>query len=771
MDARRFVFHPPGGVTVHPNAATHLIYSDEPALALEEALDEQRLHRRHDAQLAGLPEKDLADTPGGEHSLFGNDLNDFCRKYVVRRIGAVHKRAGEHDKGRLPPVGHMPPQIVRERSNVSEQFEELVKSPVRAPDSDAEVLYLFHVIVALEWVPTEERMLRLKWAFRRASDYLYDVSNGTMAFGQVTFAGPSWLAGADIQLLASNRFLPRSWVSGLLERHKYTPIRLGRGLWIRDRRIVVDWDEPEGYRAIVHEWAHYALGLKDAYMAVRLLHSDPTKKQLFAAPRDGATEQLAVVMPNRRVKSESIMASVQGNSELASPIVESSDDPSNLSRVLGERYPGLGARLNEHWSGPGMLPLPLPSFRMAGELARGIEATERKIAIPKSPTTDTEAPAVVLDDDGIPTGRWELFITRLTENHPSQLIFQGEFDARAPDEGFTLLGAATGDTLLLTSNVRPFRVWARKLGTEEEERNSFVQTWWRRLEGDSLLAATQNTFGSVSERQGHLPSTQMTPPKEYGPQATPPNVLPITPMNAAEAAQTKAKAVVALDSDSTPALTHSVFGIGVSNHERASEVEWTYSLPSLDGYVITTSDRPTIEGMPSLTISDFSQGGPPGTAPSIVSDPISAGAANGEALILCDVREHTPGVDRYRVITTTLRGAPLPVDYKLLSPVYSVATNLPLLESFTPTLLIVNSFSDGEPLDDARVCRVEDKTLIPLPTHIAAGGAYAVAPLRHRDSALVTEAETVADTGRTIVERFVLAHVPVKAEATAATTD
>lgn len=84
------------------------------------------------------------------------------------------------------------------------------------------------------------------------------------------WSGDLWQAGydgvADIQIMASNQLQPRSWVSGLYVAAKYMPIRMGRGMWHRKRKVAVPWNEAESYRALVHEWAHYALDLRDAYL-------------------------------------------------------------------------------------------------------------------------------------------------------------------------------------------------------------------------------------------------------------------------------------------------------------------------------------------------------------------------------------------------------------------------------------------------------------------------------------------------------------------------
>src|SRR5215211_7306383 len=94
-----------------------------------------------------------------------------------------------------------------------------------------EHLYLFNVLVALEWQPDQADLEQLKTAFRRASDFLFDVTDGWMAFGQVVFGGAELMDAADIQIVASSRVLPRSWVGAMhperVYKHdeKYMPIR------------------------------------------------------------------------------------------------------------------------------------------------------------------------------------------------------------------------------------------------------------------------------------------------------------------------------------------------------------------------------------------------------------------------------------------------------------------------------------------------------------------------------------------------------------------
>lgn len=72
-----------------------------------------------------------------------------------------------------------------------------------------DVLYLFNVIIALEWNTGRAFLQQLRLAAARASDFLYDATNGYMAIGHVIIGGPDLMDVADIQVMASNRIHPR----------------------------------------------------------------------------------------------------------------------------------------------------------------------------------------------------------------------------------------------------------------------------------------------------------------------------------------------------------------------------------------------------------------------------------------------------------------------------------------------------------------------------------------------------------------------------------
>lgn len=120
-----------------------------------------------------------------------------------------------------------------------------VHSPSTTDSPFPGYVFLFNIIVAMEWQPSRRYMLQLRSAFEHASDFLFDVTDGAMAIRQVVIGDTELMGGADIQILASNRLLPRSWVGGMHESNKYMPIRIGRGLWNKNHRKTIPWNEPD----------------------------------------------------------------------------------------------------------------------------------------------------------------------------------------------------------------------------------------------------------------------------------------------------------------------------------------------------------------------------------------------------------------------------------------------------------------------------------------------------------------------------------------------
>ncbi|MEZ4866493.1 MAG: VCBS repeat-containing protein [Caldilineaceae bacterium] len=129
-------------------------------------------------------------------------------------------------------------------------------------------LVLFNLVVSVEWAAGEAYLQQLAHAFQSASNYLHDLTDGQMAFGQVAIYenGVHW-ADADIQVGAKRGIHPHAYIGGITATDSSHVMVVGRG-WNRsgdDRRA---WDEPDGYRTLVHEFGHYGLYLYDEYIAL-----------------------------------------------------------------------------------------------------------------------------------------------------------------------------------------------------------------------------------------------------------------------------------------------------------------------------------------------------------------------------------------------------------------------------------------------------------------------------------------------------------------------
>ncbi|MCB0210064.1 MAG: VCBS repeat-containing protein [Anaerolineae bacterium] len=126
-------------------------------------------------------------------------------------------------------------------------------------------LVLFNLVVSIEWDADETYVETIKSAFQRASGYLYDVTDGQMAFGQVTIYDKAehW-ADADYQISTKNTVRPYAFWGGITSDDTAHAIRVGR-FWDGGSGNAGSWDEPDGYRTLIHEFGHYALNLYDEY--------------------------------------------------------------------------------------------------------------------------------------------------------------------------------------------------------------------------------------------------------------------------------------------------------------------------------------------------------------------------------------------------------------------------------------------------------------------------------------------------------------------------
>jgi hypothetical protein len=139
-------------------------------------------------------------------------------------------------------------------------------------------LVLFNLDVSLEWDARndEQFMSRLQFDLQRASEILYDWSNGQAALGQVDVYHDreNWLE-AYIRIYASNRLRPSATQGGIVtdiitdpltSDLTYEPGQIHIGaIWNRygepDGSLSEDWP-----RALAHEVGHYGFFLDDNYL-------------------------------------------------------------------------------------------------------------------------------------------------------------------------------------------------------------------------------------------------------------------------------------------------------------------------------------------------------------------------------------------------------------------------------------------------------------------------------------------------------------------------
>ena len=141
-------------------------------------------------------------------------------------------------------------------------------------------LLLFNLNVALEWDASRDTqyLARIQYDLQRASEILYDWTNGQAALGALTLTGDrqGW-DDAHVRVYASNRIRPNAAQGGistevvtdpLTSSITYAPgqVRIG-AVWNRYGDPTGDLDE-DWPRTLAHELSHYAFYLDDNYMGL-----------------------------------------------------------------------------------------------------------------------------------------------------------------------------------------------------------------------------------------------------------------------------------------------------------------------------------------------------------------------------------------------------------------------------------------------------------------------------------------------------------------------
>jgi hypothetical protein len=557
-------------------------------------------------------------------------------------------------------------------------------------------LCLFNMIVACEWWPISSVYERqFAWAFRRMSDFLFDVTDGYMALGVVAIGGPDWMSCADIQVLASNRLHPRSWVSGMQIENKYMPIRVGRGFWSKRTRRATLWDEPEGYRTLTHEWAHYALGLKDHYLArvgVDLRMGNLIESQL-------TLPEAWLTLPTISLPLESIMSTLDGTSELVDN--SGGDGKSDEWSELKNRFPALTINTTDvRDEGPGSVPLPLPELAFI-DLPAAVNrpVNEGRFDAPiyvkpqlaSAPSVDSNNYPAVIDSHC-----WVYTIRGALDN-PKSLIAHGVLDARAGSDGFLLLGAEQGDMIVLIADgydtqpkdgrvARPIVLTG--LLEAPNTNGNFNVANWRNSTPDSFPIADVYPVGKYDPNNGYSLQVALDAGGWRG------WLFPLEGID-----QIKPEHQLTWSMGATP-YDQSIAG---------KQSDLRNKIVSLDGHVLLTSGGKT----PALmTIAAYSIGGGPQSINPPYTNPIPAGSSEGNALLFFyDEQASVPSpadAEVPLVITTRNYGAPL-LDPTLepRSYTFSLASNMQLPDDREATLVM---FVDRDTANDTSVLELHRYT-------------------------------------------------------------
>lgn len=281
---------------------------------------------------------------------------------------------------------------------------------------------LFNLIIACEWNPGYYELEQLRSAFDEAASLLFDATDGHMSFNRIIIGGPELMDCADIQIFASNRLYPRAWVNGLHIQRKYQPIRIGRGYWRKSLGRADAWHENLGPAVIVHEWCHYALGLKDDYIKL----SDDKQ---YAVPTSSPI--VKTLMAN--LESSELIGKTEWKQLLQNPfftwLFKRASSPYAQSYSPQDVPPELAPR---------------PMLELIGTLKN--EPDEHILA-------SLNWKEAGLEYKLAPDHCWVFVLTAKDDSadaleQPGQLIAQGSYETLLP-EGYRIIGARKGAYLIL----------------------------------------------------------------------------------------------------------------------------------------------------------------------------------------------------------------------------------------------------------------------------------------------------------------------------------
>ena len=174
-------------------------------------------------------------------------------------------------------------------------------------------LVLYNLVVSIEGDASGQYVAELIDGLLKASDVLYDATDGQMAFGWLTiYESTQQWDDADIQIRDHNATTPQAFVGGInTSDSKYRiiykgfdpdpgKIILGR-YWNGSNAATGSWAENDGFKTIAHEFGHYGLFLFDEYFYYAEEGNDHLRMRSWCANDQSMP---ASIMNNQATKTE-----------------------------------------------------------------------------------------------------------------------------------------------------------------------------------------------------------------------------------------------------------------------------------------------------------------------------------------------------------------------------------------------------------------------------------------------------------------------------------
>jgi hypothetical protein len=125
----------------------------------------------------------------------------------------------------------------------------------------------FNIVASVQYNATTANLQDIAGGLSKASEYLFDVSDGKMFFEQVTiYEDGQYFTDADLQYFVDD--WPSASIGGPAgiaapDKHITLP-----GPGFNGQTYTGSWLNTSGYRTIIHEWGHYGIGARDEYYQV-----------------------------------------------------------------------------------------------------------------------------------------------------------------------------------------------------------------------------------------------------------------------------------------------------------------------------------------------------------------------------------------------------------------------------------------------------------------------------------------------------------------------